>query len=219
MSFPSAPEAIAGRRPARRFDPDRPLPEVLLLQLLDLAALAPSGFHLQPWRFVAVRSPRNRRRLRACASGDARLTDAPVVLIVLAYHHPHRSDLDAVLAQALALGAWTPAEAAEVRARAPRAIESGDGPAAWATRWAMAAASTLLIAAEALGVASAPIEAFDPGRLRRAFGIPDDHTPCLLIPLGYAAEEGSRPSPGRLPLERLCYEEHFGQPWTPGEPG
>src|SRR4051812_46345291 len=90
-TVPAAPEVIARRRTARHFDPDRPLPDALVEQILHLATLAPSGDNLQPWRFVVVRSARNRRRLRACAGGQERITEAPVVLIVLGYLYPHRT--------------------------------------------------------------------------------------------------------------------------------
>jgi nitroreductase len=79
----------------------------------------------------------------------------------------------------------------------------------------MAAAATLTIAAESLGVASAAIEPFDPARLKDAFGIPDDHAIACLIALGHAAE--TPPFPGRLPLADVAFEEHFGQPWRGGE--
>ena len=46
--------------------------------------------------------------------------------------------------------------------------------------------------------------------------MPDDHTVCCLIALGFAAEP--KPFPGRFGLEHVCYQEHFGQPWTLGEP-
>ena len=208
----SAPEAIARRRATRHFDPARPLPDDLLKEVLHLATFAPSGFNLQPWRFIVVRSERNRQRLRACAFNQPKITEAPVVLIVLGYHNPHRSHLDAIVGKSLDLGALTPPLAAEMRARATQAMERVADRALWATRSTMLAAGTLLIAAESLGVASAPMEGFDPAKVKEAFGVPDDHTVCCLIALGYAAEE--KPFPGRLGLEEVCYEEHFGQPWT-----
>lgn len=208
-------EAILGRRATRRFDPDRPLADETLKQILRLATHAPSGYNLQPWRFVVVRSPRNRERLRDCAYGQPKIVEAPVVLIVLGYHHPHRSHLEAIVAQSESLGALDHQAAMAIRANAARALDRVPDSAIWATRSTMLAAATLMIAAESLGVQSAPMEGFEDFRVRGAFGVPDDHTVCALIALGYAAE--AKPFPGRLPLSEVCYEEHFGQPWTLGD--
>jgi nitroreductase len=188
----------------------------LLARLLELAGLAPSPLNLQPWRFIVVREPRNRKRLRACAFGDPRITDAPVVLIVLAYVHPDRTDLAEVLDRMLALGAIEAGDVAKFRATAAREWGRGDGPVFRAARAAMLAGASLMIAAESLGVASCWLEGFDPGLVRETFGIPDDHALCGLLALGYAAEVA--PFPGRFGLERACFEEHFGRPWPRGEP-
>jgi nitroreductase len=59
------------------------------------------------------------------------------------------------------------------------------------------------------------MEGFEPEKVRAAFGIPEDHTVCCLVALGYPAE--TKPFPGRFGLADVCYEEHFGQPWTLGE--
>jgi nitroreductase len=110
------------------------------------------------------------------------------------------------------LGALTPDMAAEFRARAIQVMERvGDFPL-WATRSSMLAAATLMLAAESLGVASAPMEGFEPDKVKAAFGVPDDHTVCCLIALGFADATG--PFPGRFGLDLVCYEEHFGQPST-----
>lgn len=212
----SAPEAIARRRAVRHFDPSRPVPDEVLRQVLHLATLAPSGFNLQPWRFVVVRSERNRRKLQECAFRQPKVAEAPVVVIVLGYHHPHRSHLDAMLARHQALGGLSEAAAAEMRGRTTRAMEGTTDLSLWTTRSTMLAAGTLMIAAESLGLATIPIEGFEPEKVKAAFGIPDDHTVCCLIALGFAA--GEKPFPGRFGLDEVCYEEHFGQPWTLGEP-
>ena len=211
-----APGAIEARRTARAFDPDRPLPSDLLRRLLELATLAPSPSNLQPWRFVVVRDPRNRRRLRGCTFGDPRITEAPVVLIVLAYLHPDRTDLEPVVDRMLGLGAISVEAAARLRATATREWGRGADPTLRATRPAMLAAAHLMIAAESLGVASAWLDGFDETRVREAFGIPDDHALCGLLALGFAAEVA--PYPGRFGLDHACFEEHFGRPWPRVDP-
>lgn len=213
----SAPEAIARRRAARRFDPDRPLADPLLKRVLHLATFAPSGFNLQPWRFLVVRRAANRRRLRACAYNQPKVTEAPVVVVVLGYLYPDRTHLGLVAEAMLARGAATPDGAAELLDRAERTMARVPDRVLWATRSAMLAAATLMIAAESLGVASAPMEGFDPAKVKEAFGVPDDHAVCCLVALGYAA--GEEPFPGRFGLTDVCYEEHFGQPWTLGDEG
>jgi nitroreductase len=211
----TAPEAIARRRATRHFDPDRPLPDDVLERLLRLSTFAPSGFNLQPWRFLVVREERNRQKLRTSAFNQPKITEAPVVVIILGYQHPHRSHLDTIVEEQLARGAITPDLARELRSRTVQAMERVPDLGFWAMRSTMLAAATLMLAAESLGIASAPMEGFQPEKVKDAFGIPDDHTVCCLVALGFAAE--SKPFPGRLPLAEVAYLEHFGQPWTLGK--
>jgi nitroreductase len=112
----SVPEAIVKRRATRQFDPAQQIPDRVLSQVLQLATFAPSGFNMQPWRFLVVRSDNNRRKLRECAFNQPKITDAPVVIVVLGFHHPHRSHLDAMVQKQVELGALTPVTAAEFRA-------------------------------------------------------------------------------------------------------
>lgn len=215
-ALPTVPEAILRRRATRKFDPARPVPDDLLARILGLATHAPSSFNLQPWRFLVVRSERNRRRLRACAFNQPKVSEAPVVVIVLGYLRGHETDLGPMLDRRVALGGMTPEAAAEARGRASAALGRHPDLAAWAARSAMLAAATMMLAAQGLGVDSAPMEGFDAAKVKAEFGVPDDHVVCCLVALGYALERD--PFPGRFSLDHVCFEEHFGQPWTLGEP-
>lgn len=210
----SVAEAIAQRRATRSFDRSRPLPDTLLKEILHLATLSPSAYNLQPWRFLVVRNEANRKTLRGCAFNQPKVTDAPVMVIVLGYLNPHRSHLEPMVEEQVARGTLTKEGAAEFRARASQGMERIADRSFWALRSTMLAASSLMLAAESLGVASAPMEGFDPAKVKEAFGVPGDHIVCCLIALGYRLE--MKPFPGRFGLAEVCYEEHFGQPWTSG---
>ena len=56
-------KALYERRTTRRFDPARPVPRELVLELLDAALIAPTSCNLQMWDFVVVDEPDQRERL------------------------------------------------------------------------------------------------------------------------------------------------------------
>lgn len=55
-------DVVRRRRSVRRYKPE-PVPEAVLEQVLEAARLAPSGSHLQPWRFIVVKDPKTKRKL------------------------------------------------------------------------------------------------------------------------------------------------------------
>ena len=55
-------EAIYTQRAIRRFKPD-PVPDDLLLRVLEAATKAPSGSNQQPWRFLVVRDAAKRKAM------------------------------------------------------------------------------------------------------------------------------------------------------------
>ncbi|UGY94483.1 nitroreductase family protein [Streptomyces gobiensis] len=64
-------EVMAQRRTVRDFD-SRPIPEEALEWAIRTAATAPSGAHVQPWRFVVLTDPERKRRLREAAEAEER---------------------------------------------------------------------------------------------------------------------------------------------------
>ena len=67
-------QAIESRVSVLAFDPDRPIADSQLSELLRLATLAPSAYHFQNWKFVVVRTPGAKLRFRGVA--NARETHA-----------------------------------------------------------------------------------------------------------------------------------------------
>ncbi|MFF4405314.1 nitroreductase family protein [Streptomyces sp. NPDC002536] len=66
-------ERMDRRRTVRRFSAD-PVPDQVVRDAIACAATAPSGAHQQPWTFVLVKDPEVRRRIRAAAEEEERVS-------------------------------------------------------------------------------------------------------------------------------------------------
>ena len=51
------------RRSVNHFDRNRPVDDTILEKIVNMAVLAPSGFNLQPWRIVAVKTEETKQKL------------------------------------------------------------------------------------------------------------------------------------------------------------
>ncbi len=53
-----------------------------LHQILEAGLHAPSGYNMQPWRFIVVQHPEQRRRLRAASYNQAKVVEEASAVIV-----------------------------------------------------------------------------------------------------------------------------------------
>jgi nitroreductase len=61
-------EAIERQKTTNLYDASKSIPDDEIRELVRLATFSPTAFHLQNWRFIAVRSPEAKARLRAVAA-------------------------------------------------------------------------------------------------------------------------------------------------------
>jgi nitroreductase len=73
-------QVLLDRRATMRFKPDETVSDEYIDAILSFGAQAPSGFNLQPWRFIVVRDEENRKRLSRAAMNQVKVTEAPVVI-------------------------------------------------------------------------------------------------------------------------------------------
>jgi iodotyrosine deiodinase len=64
-------ERMSARRTVRHYSTDS-VPDALVDEAIAIAGSAPSGANLQPWRFVVVRDPATRRKIRLAAEEEER---------------------------------------------------------------------------------------------------------------------------------------------------
>src|SRR5438874_9616367 len=90
-------EVVRERRATPHFEPT-PVPDEDLRQILQAGLSAPSGFNLQPWRFIVVRDAEQRKRLRPAVHNQLKIEQAPVVIVACGDPEGWRSgDLDEML--------------------------------------------------------------------------------------------------------------------------
>ena len=148
-------EAVRGRVSVRTYQPDRPVPDHLIGQLLAAAIRAPSAGNRQPWHFVVVRDGETRSELALAAYGQSFVAQAPVVIVVCA--DPDRS----------------------------RARYGARGREFYCLQDTAAATENLLLAAVALGLGACWVGAFDERAATAALKLRRHLRPVALIPVGY----------------------------------
>lgn len=192
---------IEQRISANRFDDSHSLADAEIARLVQLATRAPTAYNLQNWRFIAVRTPAAKARLRALAQDQAKVQEAAVCFIVCG-----------VLADPEALAE-----------RLQPFVDGGFMPAAMAQGWLQAAqqqyasaqavrdealrstsfgAMTLMHAAQAMGLASCAMTGFDAEGVTSSFGLASEEVPVMLVTVGRAAA-GNWPQKPRRPLEQV----------------
>jgi len=190
--------AIEGRRAINYFDPGQPVPEDLLRRLLELAALAPSSFNLQPWRVIVVDDAEKKALLRSCAMGQPKVEEAPVVLILVADPSAVEEYGEEVLRDRLAKGyLQDEGQIQGVKAIFYRLYGEPESlkRKLFAVKNTALFAMNLMLAARGLGLETHPMDGFDEACVKKAFGIPEDKLIPMLVAVGY-------PRPGLKLLER-----------------
>jgi nitroreductase len=178
-------EAMQQRRAVNFFDPTKDVTEAQLKQIIETAALAPSGFNLQPWNVIVVRNNDKKESLRKVAMNQPKITEAPVVLIVLGDREGFKkgnSGFEKDFAESIKAGSMKQ-EQYDWFVNATNSLYgvSPERQLAFACKNAGFFAMALMLASKDAGLDSHPMDGFDIDGVRKAFNIPDQYwIPCLL---------------------------------------
>ena len=203
-------QVLLDRRATSHFEPD-PVPDEYLQAILQFAAQAPSGYNLQPWRFVVVRDAENRIRLQQAAFGQAKVGEAPVVVIFVGMKQEWRDRADEVFREGAARGAGRPENVAKYQQGAIDFLNTLPMDV-WVNRHTMIAFTTMMYVAESFGFDTAPMEGFDAAAVKREFNIPDEAEVVALLAIG-KLRAPDKPYTGRFVLDQIAFNEEFGKRW------
>jgi 3-hydroxypropanoate dehydrogenase len=167
---------------------NKPVTDEQLHQLYDLLKLAPTSANASPGRFLFIRTPEAKEKLKpALSSGNMEKTLSAPVTVVVAYDTAFYDKLPFLFPHADAKSWFTSSPAfAEKTAFRNATLQAG----------------YLIMAARAIGLDSGAMSGFDAAKVDAAFFEGTSWKADLLINLGYGDPAGTF---GRLP--RLPFEE------------
>ncbi len=203
-------QVLLERRATQHFLPD-PVPAEYLDAILSLATQAPSGYNIQPWRFVVIQDAANRQNLQKAAYNQPKVGEAPVMIVAFSNPEDWKASVDAVFNESVKRNVLK-AEAAEKTKQGALQFIGTMDPKVWMNRHTMIAFTTLMLAAEAYGLDTAPMEGFDPAAVKKTLGLPDGSEVVALLAVGFAREPDKNYG-GRLALSETVYSERYGVQW------
>lgn len=205
-------DLVRERRATPSFSPS-PVHDEDLKKILRAGLEAPSGYNMQPWRFVVVRDPEQRKRLRTAAMNQPKIEQAPVVIVACGDTEGWRDDLEEVIQSSREHGFTNEAQLDSTRRKISAALGSHPEISMWVAKQTMIAATTMMWMAESLGYDTAPMEGFHEDQVREVLGIPPHVRVIFLLGIGHLAGEDKKYA-GRLPSSRTVFAERFGEPFT-----
>jgi nitroreductase len=202
--------AIAGRRATPSFD-GSPISTSDLRRILDAGLHAPSGYNMQPWRFVVVRDPDQKRRLRAASYNQAKVEEASVMIVACADADGWRNgDLEEMLR--LGREGVMPENYAELAKESiPNFLSNLANFPMWLNRQVMIAFTHMLLMAEVLGYDTAPMEGFEEVKVREVLNLPLSYHVVALLGIGHL-KGPDKFDGGRFGMARTVFAEEFGNP-------
>lgn len=192
---------IEKRVSANRFDAGHTLTDAEVEELARLATRAPTAYNLQNWRFIALRTPAAKMRLRCLAHGQAKVSEAAVTFVICGLL-PDHADIPARLCSFIEAGFMSTDTASGWQEGARAQYADPQTARDEAVRSATLGAATLIYAAEALGLASGPMVGFNAEGVAREFGLGPNEVPVMLVAVGRAAP-GNWPQKPRRPLAEV----------------
>lgn len=96
--------AVVSKREIRTYDP-RPIPEGILIRVLEAGRAAGSSRNRQPWRFVLITEPSRLHDLGSCISRPGNLARATAAVVIVLTNPKAMFDCGRA-AQSMMLAAW-----------------------------------------------------------------------------------------------------------------
>jgi 3-hydroxypropanoate dehydrogenase len=170
---------------------DRPVPDAKLHELYDLLKMGPTSANASPARFVFVRTPEGKAKLKeALSAGNLEKTMAAPVTVIVAHDLEFHDKLPVLFPHAPDAKSWftsSPSFAEQT------AFRNGSLQGAY-----------LILAARAVGLDAGPMSGFNTARVDELFFAGTRWKSNFLVNLGYGDATGLFERNPRLSFEEAC---------------
>lgn len=197
-------EAIYNRRAVKHFDPEHRLTPDEERKLLEAVIQSPTSFNIQHWRFVVLRDPELRAKIRKeYGNEQSQMTDASLLVLFTADIRAWQKEPERYWRNA-------PQEVSDL-------LVGWMGPFHEGREWLQRdeaqrsigiAMQTLMLASQDMGYQSCPMIGFDIEKVAELVNLPDDHVMGPMVAIGKGIKD-PWPKPGQLSLDEVLIENHF----------
>jgi nitroreductase len=196
-------DAIKERRSVKHYDSNHKLSDEEIEKLMSFTVLSPTSFNIQNWRFVLVKDPEIRKKIRSAAWDQAQVTDASLFLVICADLKSWKKNPEQYWKNA-------PKEAQDFLVPAIGSFYEGKDQLQRdeAMRSCGIAAQTLMLTAKSMGYDSNPMIGFDPEKVAEIINLPDDHVISMIMAIGKQIQP-AMPRGGQLPLSDVVFTDSF----------
>jgi len=204
-------QAIAERRATPSFD-GAPIPSEDLKQIVDAGLHAPSGYNMQPWRFIVVQSPEQKKKLRAASYNQGKVEEASAVIVACGDADGWRKDLDLML-ELGRKGGMPESYAAQAQTSVPNYLSSFNTGQmqGWLNKMVMLAFTHMMLMAEVMGYDTAPMEGFEQDKVHEVLRLPLSYWVVALLAVGHM-KGTDKFDGGRFDMGHTVFGEEFGKP-------
>ena len=182
--------ALNWRYATKHFDPAARLSEAEFGELLEVLRLSASSFGLQPWKFLVVRDPSLREKLRPASWGQAQVTDASHLLVLCAMKQITLEYIDHYIGSIVAARGGVAESLKGYRTMMVKSVagKSAAETVEWAGLQVYLALGSLLTAAALRGIDACPMEGFERDKYDEILGLaPLGLTTTVVCPVGRRA--------------------------------
>lgn len=179
------------RAAVKSFDQTKKVSDGDFDKLLEAARLAPSSSGLQPWKFVVVKNPEIRQKLREAGYGQAQITEASHLVVMCSKTDLPLSYVDKYIkyiasergVDVAALAAFQTMISGSVSRQTPEQLAN------WNARQVYIALGVLLSACAVAGIDACPMEGFDNAQFDEILGLSKlNMASRAIVAIGYRSE-------------------------------